>query len=230
MLTLDEIERFAQTPRDRIGAAIFRFRFGTAKDKHVFQNIVRDAFDLCASDMSQARDQIKNFNENQLTDRLVSNLSMLGLTAVREKSVNGHCDVTVSEYGIIYLGEAKIFTSYSKLLGGFQQLCDRYATGLPDHDAGSFIIYFKTRGVKTTMEKWSKKLSDEYQKIACNFCAANPLVLHSEHPHHITELPYYVRHLPIAVMHDPSDAKPRKKPKTAGKVANPSHAGRNSKR
>lgn len=67
-----------------------------------------------------------------------------GIGARHDQHVNGHCDLVISASGnFMWLGEAKVHSSYDWLVKGFGQLSTRCGTAMVGRDCGELIIYHR---------------------------------------------------------------------------------------
>lgn len=195
-------------------------KFMGGADRPAFVEIVEGALSLGAKEMATAKDLTHDYGEDQLTDKLCFGLKLLGLPVTRERSTNGHCDLTVEgPFELRWIGEAKIYTSYVDLYGGFKQLCDRYATGIPGQDRGGVVIYFKGGDVVNVMKTWIDYVVENHQGMAFTNDPDEPLVYVTTHSHQATGLPYTVRHQPVTLMHNPTDTAAAPKRNRAQKAA-----------
>lgn len=107
---------------------------------------------------------------------------------------------------MLWLGEAKIFTDYKKLMGGFQQLSDRYATGMPNQTHGGIIIYLFSDNIASRMQTWREYLEDARNGILIESVEKNPLQFISTEPHRATQQDLVIRHVPVPLYHKPTDS------------------------
>ncbi|MBD8737773.1 hypothetical protein [Sphingomonas sp. CFBP 13706] len=181
-----------------------------------FVDLIHEAVYFSISRMSAAKNITAGMDEDQLTNLLLTPLATMAFDASHSKNVGGNCDIVVnghSEY--IWLAEAKKFSSYSKLLGGYRQLVNRYSTGLQNQDHGSLLIYMVSHGnAKKRMLEWEAYLTDVEAGISTKREVTRPLEFDSTQEHAGSGLPIYVRHTPVILYHVPTDtqkAPPRKK-------------------
>lgn len=150
----------------------------------------------------------KNQTEDQLTLILSGPLLGMGFDISHSTNQGGHCDIVIEgDDEMLWLGEAKIYTDYGKLMGGHQQLVDRYASGLPDQLNGGIIIYMFGEKVATMMRQWRKYLEDVRTDLKSEDIASQPLQFRTIEPHRATEQFLSVRHLVVPLHHDPTDSK-----------------------
>ena len=204
-ITLDDVIRFGSTPEMRLNARVMAMTFGISIDYKDFWLLLEELLDSTVSDLASRRNNLQSSSEDALTDQVVSSLRRTGLTASRETQASGHCDVTVqTPSGFLYLGEAKIFSSYVKLVDGYKQLLDRYSSGLPEQSQGFMLIYFFVADVRARMEKWCVRLRQERAGVSARL-EPQSLVMHSAEPHQSTGLSYQVRHFAYPLLHNPTD-------------------------
>ncbi|WP_099185739.1 hypothetical protein [Sphingobium fuliginis] len=178
-----------------------------------FSDLIETALNYSIGEMVKAKNIInpaaKNkdqMDEDQLTLTLSSPLKGMGFDISHSKNVGGNCDISVEgDSEMLWLGEAKIYSDYGKLMGGFQQLCDRYAPGMPNQTRGALLIYFFDGQVANVMQNWRKYVDEAREKLAANDVADNPLQFRTSEPHGATELMLNVLHMPVPLMHEPTD-------------------------
>lgn len=150
--------------------------------------------------------------EDQCTLMLSRPLKGMGFDISHSKNVGGNCDISVEgDDEMLWLGEAKIYSDYGKLLGGFEQLCDRYAPGMPNQTRGALIIYFFEGQVGNVMKSWREHVDDVRKELAANDVAGNPLQFQTSEPHGATGIMLNVLHMPVPLMHEPTDVAARPK-------------------
>lgn len=145
-------------------------------------------------------------DEDQLTLTLSGPLKGMGFDISHSKNVGGNCDVVIEgDSEIMWIGEAKIYSDYGKLMGGFQQLCDRYSTGMPNQNRGGMLIYFFDGEISNVMKNWRKYLDEARDKLAANDVEGKPLQFRTSEPHGATEIKMNVLHMSVPLMHEPTD-------------------------
>lgn len=148
-------------------------------------------------------------DEDQLTLLLSSPLLGMGFDITHSTNVNGNCDIhVVGPEDFLWLGEAKVFSSYAKLMGGFQQLSDRYATGLSHHSRGGMIIYAFGEKVLSMMSDWGAYLLEVRDGLKMEAVKDQPLQFRTTELHRATEQPIVVCHMPVPLLHQPTDSLP----------------------
>lgn len=188
-----------------------------------FSDLIETAINYSIGEMVKAKNIInpasKNkdqMDEDQLTLTLSGPLKGMGFDISHSKNVGGNCDISVEgDSEMLWLGEAKIYSDYGKLMGGFQQLCDRYAPGMPNQTRGALLIYFFDGQVANVMQNWRKYVDDAREKLAANDVADNPLQFRTTEPHGATEIVLNVLHMPVPMIHEPTDVAPPPKRKVA---------------
>ena len=185
-----------------------------------FCDAVEDAFDFALKKAVEHKNIInpnssKNgrMDEDQITAYLSMALLGMCFDIAHSKNVGGNCDITVTgSHEMLWLGEAKIFTSYPKALGGYQQLCDRYATGLGSQNRGGFLIYHFRKNSNAVLGKWRDYLDDSRPGVTVENLDS-PHTFKSSEAHAGTGLDYSVRHMIVPLFHSPTDteAKPLRK-------------------
>ncbi|WP_430427872.1 hypothetical protein [Parasphingorhabdus sp.] len=180
-----------------------------------FVNLIERALDFAAQDMSKNKNILIDQTEDQLTYAMLAMLRGMSFNASHSKNNGGNCDIVIeSGLSMTWLGEAKKFTSsYGKLLGGYRQLADRYATGLPNQLSGGEIIYMYGADAKTMLDNWRDYLAQQ-NGINVEHDKDKPLEFRSTQKHQGSGLQISIRHTPIVLHHQPTDtqkAPPRKK-------------------
>lgn len=144
--------------------------------------------------------------EDRITIDIKIFLCGLGYNASHETKIGGHADLVVKKKEFLWIGEAKIHSSYSYLWEGFLQLTTRYSTGDCNQKDGGLLIYIRNENAKTIMDKWqthlcSKKLPD----YSFNPCSKRRLAFFSNHKHERTGESFRVRHMGITLYFNPKD-------------------------
>ncbi|MBL8263710.1 MAG: hypothetical protein JNM58_14930 [Xanthomonadaceae bacterium] len=149
--------------------------------------------------------------EDSLSLEFVKVLRALGFGAEFDSKQGGHCDLLVN-YGSKYtwIGEAKKYTGYTKLLKGYLQLTTRYSTGQPNDCRGAVLIYFFVPDTAQRMNEWLRLICAHYAKNGRRPIKAAPLSMPAnsfltEQPHKRTSLPHLVNHYAIPLHWDPED-------------------------
>lgn len=164
------------------------------------------AIDWISFEFSKTRQDRQGRSEDALTGDVVFGLQCMGFQASHDTKIGGHCDVVVEGTdNFLWLGEAKIHSSYDWLISGFQQLDTRYATALPGQDYGGIIIFCYNENTLALMHNWRDRLCESRPDVQAHFDAANPLILHTSHTHSGSGLPFHVRHTPISLHFKPQD-------------------------
>lgn len=188
-----------------------------------FSDLIETALNYSVGEMVKAKNIINpasqnkdQMDEDQLTLTLSGPLKGMGFDISHSKNVGGNCDISVEgDSEMLWLGEAKIYSNYGKLMGGFQQLCDRYASGMPNQTRGALLIYFFSGQVSTVMQNWRKYVEESREKLVANDVANNPMQFRTSEPHGATQISLNVLHMPVPLMHDPTDVAAPPKRKTA---------------
>ncbi len=189
-----------------------------------FVKLVEEALDFSIHMMVPQKNVLAGLDEDKLTTFLLAPIKSMGFSANHDTNVGGHCDISIfGTANMMWLGEAKIHSSYDKTLGGFQQLLDRYSTGLPDQDSGGVIIYHDKENTKAMMDNWRDYLEQYDPDCTVSVLPNRPLEFRSVHTHKGSGLDFNVRHTPVVLYHQPTDDKPR--PKRKAKKASSSPSG-----
>lgn len=173
-----------------------------------FADIVEAAVDWALKQLAQNPKDCQPRSENSLTESVVAALRGMGFQTEFDGTVGGHCDIIV-RYGTLYswLGEAKIYSSYTWLLKGYLQLSTRYSTGLENEGRGGMLIYFKSPDVAGTMKNWAAALGaykgKSRREITVQQLASPVNGILSSQSHKRTDRNYVVKHFPVALHWDP---------------------------
>ncbi|MGO4552074.1 hypothetical protein AB4059_13380 [Lysobacter sp. 2RAF19] len=116
--------------------------------------LVEDALELAYSDASASVALIKDFTEDQITDRVLCGVRGTGFAASHDGYVNGHCDINIAFCGFAWLGEAKILGDNGILYGGFEQLTTRYWKPASNDECGGLLVYCKKDNAVTRVSDW----------------------------------------------------------------------------
>jgi hypothetical protein len=167
---------------------------------------VEAAIDWIAQEHSKTRQHRHDRDEDALTVDIITDLKAMGFSASHDQDYGGHADIVIEARGdFLWLGEAKIHSSYDWLLKGFQQLDTRYATAVRGQNIGGLVIYCKTERVDQIMNRWTQHLAAHRPDVVIDTCEKNPLVRRSTHLHKRTGLPFQIRHVPISLYFNPED-------------------------
>lgn len=174
-----------------------------------FANLVERAITWCARQLSENPKDVSGSNENALTFQFVRSLRDLAFDASLDATVGGHCDLVV-RYGdrYLWLGEAKIYTSYQWLAKGYLQLTTRYSTGEEGADRGGLLIYFKKGDAPKIMSEWSRQLGVRKSKrngAEIKVSASSPPAasITSTQQHYRSGRDYRVKHFAVSIVWDP---------------------------
>lgn len=165
---------------------------------------------LIDSTMLEAIEEIENnkniyanFNEDSLTSVIVSFFRAKGFNAEHDSNRGGHCDIVVEKNRMQWLCEAKIYESYVKLYGGYQQLVTRYSTGRENATCGGLLIYNKKPNALDKLNRWKKRLVIEDNQITID--DHDYRCFYSTQSHPVSGLPYKVKHYSVLLHHEPKD-------------------------
>lgn len=204
-----QLEHAARTTPEKIRLKLMRGV--TSYDE--FADLVETALNYSIGEMIKEKNiinpagKLKNrLDEDQCTLMLTKPLKGMTFDVSHSKNVGGNCDISVEgDSEMLWLGEAKIYSDYGKLMGGFQQLCDRYSSGMPNQTRGALIIYFFDGQIGNVMENWRKYVGEARDQLIANDVVENPLQFQTSEPHGATGIPLNVRHMPVPLMHEPTD-------------------------
>jgi hypothetical protein len=144
--------------------------------------------------------------EDRLTVEIKRQLSQMGYNASHDTKVGGHVDLVVRKAEYLWLGEAKVHSSYEYLWQGFQQLTTRYSTGDCNQKDGGLLIYIFANNSKTIMQKWQEYLLyKNLPNYSFEVCKIRPLAFFSSHKHEKSGESFRVKHMPIMLYFEPQD-------------------------
>jgi hypothetical protein len=144
--------------------------------------------------------------EDQLTVSLILQLKKMGFAASHDATSGGHCDIVITEFGgFLWLGEAKKITGKQmvKIREGYDQLMDRYSTGLPHQDRGSLVLFCNAPRIDEILTAWKSELSGSYKEVSIEEYDDVGIWFSSSQPHEKTGRKYTVRHKPISLYFAP---------------------------
>lgn len=179
-----------------------------------FVRIVEQALDFAIQRLMSHKGKFNSsVSEDQLTLHLLGPLVGMGIRAEHEVDNNGHCDITIfGPMEMKWLGEAKKYSSFPKILGGYRQLVDRYASGRRNQAHGALIIYsFKDKS-STMMVNWKNYLQSSEPETNITMGDEPVSEFRSSKVHRGTEFPLFTLHVAVSMFHKPTDtdAKPKR--------------------
>jgi hypothetical protein len=164
-VTLDDLrERAERSIPDKIRFKLSMWDFEKPSYED-WANLVEDAIDVSMREIAQRKNSFSESDEDTITSVVVIALRMLSFSAASEV-VNGNCDLSISYGDYLWLGEAKIFTGLTAVWGGYLQLTQRYATGLPQHSRGGMLLYCKKDGANALLAEWRAALAAQVSHSA----------------------------------------------------------------
>ena len=170
-----------------------------------FVNVVYRLIDYSINEMVREKNILKGLNEDQLTTFFLKPLKNASLNATHETNNGGHCDIVVNGWGSMqWLGEAKIYSDYTKLWGGFEQLRNRYSTGIQDQTSGGLVIYYNGTDAVSMLSNWKDYLL-EHLEITVDSDDKRPLEFESHIKHVGSGLSIQTRHMAVVLRHEPTD-------------------------
>lgn len=178
-----------------------------AKTYEAFISVLYKDIDIIVADIEENPELRKEDSEDRLTIEIKGQLKRLGYDASHDTKIGGHADLVVKKQSWLWIGEAKIHSSYGYLFQGFQQLTTRYSTGSYNNCEGGMLIYIRNRSIQQIMEKWEEYLKKKITELETSGCPVNPLSFYSTHCHQRTGLSFKVRHIPVNLYFSPEDTK-----------------------
>lgn len=144
--------------------------------------------------------------EDRLTIDIKNQLCIIGYNASHDLKIGGHADLVVKKDEFIWIGEAKIHSSYHYLWEGFQQLNTRYSTGDSNQKDGGIFIYIFRKNAMNVIEKWKEHLRKQnLPDYSYTQCKIRDLCFFSVHKHEKSGCPFQIRHMPVMLYFNPKD-------------------------
>lgn len=166
-----------------------------------FIECLTDDFDDACGMLQERHDQYFDKKEDLITSVLVISLASMGYNATHDTKIGGHVDVVVrgKKPSHLWLGEAKRDTSLQWIKDGFDQLCERYATGDPSQNCGALIIYCQKGDAAGCLSNWGEKLKAlSLDGFSSKDCTKKPrLAFLSEHKLPSSGTAYKIRHVAV---------------------------------
>ena len=173
----------------------------TVTTYEAFLECLNHDFDDACRMLQERHDQYHDKKEDLITSALVISLASMGYNATHDTKVGGHVDVVVrgKKPAFLWLGEAKRDTSLAWIGQGFDQLCERYATGDEIQNNGALIIYCQKGNAADCLARWEVKLKElALPAFKSEACPSKPrLAFISEHKLRSSGTPYIVRHVAV---------------------------------
>lgn len=165
--------------------------------------LVESAISVQVTEVSKHRNHLQDSGEDAITSTLVIGLECLGLTA-SSAMVNGNCDVVVRFDDYLWLGEAKIFTGASVVWGGYLQLTQRYATGLPTQNSGGMLLYCFKDSADVLLTEWRAVLEVQVEGSDPKD-GDHPLTFRSKDASSSSGLTLDILHFAFPLLHQPQE-------------------------
>lgn len=171
-----------------------------------FVEVLYNDIDLCIKHIENDPKIRQNDAEDRLTADIIGMLAAANYDVSHDETIGGHSDIVVKhQLGYLWVGEAKIHTSYEKLNDGFNQLTTRYLRGTPNADQGGLIIYIFNSNVANVVKTWAKRLDE--MRLPCY--ASKPcdkrkeLAFYTDQKHASSGLMVKIRHLGVNLHWNP---------------------------
>ncbi|QKV19477.1 hypothetical protein [Oricola thermophila] len=175
-----------------------------ATDFEELHKLVERAIDWISQEMSKTCHLRQERSEDQISIDFVGMLKSMGLNAAHDTQYGGHCDIIVEGRNeFLWIGEAKIHSSYSWLEKGMHQLSTRYSTGLQGQDTGEILIYTYDKRLDRILKAWRERLIELVPDIEVDEIDMEKLIFRSTHIHENTGRLFRVRHKGITLHFDP---------------------------
>ncbi|CAD5506727.1 hypothetical protein CDN93_00520 [Escherichia coli] len=152
--------------------------------------------------------QTQQWGEDELTSVIIAFLKGRNYDAEHDTQHGGHIDILVKHQlgRFAWIGEAKLWKGPAYILGGWNQLNERYGTGTARDNHGGIIIYCKIKKSGERLDDWRKHLQQEVADAKITTDEDNPLRFMSTTLHPATNQPYYVRHMVVSLFHATGDS------------------------
>lgn len=148
----------------------------------------------------------QNDSEDRLTVDVRDQLRCLGYDASHDSKIGGHTDLSVRKGIFLWIGEAKIHSSYDYLWEGFLQLSTRYSTGDSNQKDGGLLIYIRNKDAASVVQKWKEYLKEKnLVSYSCKPCELRSPSFFSTHKHERSGQIFQVRHMPVILYFAPQD-------------------------
>lgn len=211
--SLAELRAVAKATGMSIQLELLEYRAGDP-NPGLYCELIDRAIDQCAVDMARFPKETGDQSEDQLSIMLILQLKRYGFSASHDATSGGHCDIVIEENpDLLWLGEAKKVTGKQNahISSGYDQLMDRYSTGLPSQDKGALVIFCNAARIDEILESWSKHLVQKYEGVEIELYDKDNVFFRSRSIHHKTGRQYNVRHKPISVFFAPKHGDAAKK-------------------
>lgn len=175
-----------------------------------FVEVLNDDLDSIIFGLQENPELLRKDSEDRLTTEIKRTLRLLGYQATHDEKIRGHSDLVVrGSRNYLWLGEAKIHSSYNYLFQGFQQLTTRYSTGESNQSVGGLIVYIRRNNAAGTMKTWRTRLKQQkLTEYSDTDCTKRPgLAFHTTHKHQASGTAFHVRHMAVMLGFDPKDKK-----------------------
>lgn len=175
----------------------------TYQEQH---ELVERAIDWIAQEMAKTSQLRQGRSEDEISIEIVSMLKSMGFNASHDTQYGGHCDIIVEgRKEFLWIGEAKIHTSYSWLEKGMKQLTTRYSTGLDGQDTGEVLIYTYAPRLDKILQNWKENLEELVPGIDIDEIDLDKLIFRTTQIHENTGRPFRIRHKGITLHFEPKD-------------------------
>ena len=157
------------------------------------------AIDSAAMQINDDRKDLQNISEDALTSHIRSHLNGMGFPATHDTGSGGHPDLVV-KYGAHFqwVAEAKIYRGNEWLLQGFDQLYQRYISGIDGRRHGELIVFCYREKVDEVLENWIQRLREARKSVAVEKGEASA-VWRSNHDSLAADGKVYIRHKGISI-------------------------------
>lgn len=165
-----------------------------------FVEVLYRDFDSCIRIIEEDPKVRQQDGEDRLSTEIISMLRSMNYDASHDETIGGHSDIVIrGERGYLWVGEAKIHSSYEKVMDGFNQLNTRYLRGTPHADQGALIIYIRNKDTASVIKTWSERMSDlclkDYERNDCP--VRQELGFYNAHKHEGSGRKVKIRHIGV---------------------------------
>lgn len=157
------------------------------------------AIDSAAMEINDDRKDLQKESEDALTSHIKTHLKAMGFRATHDTGSGGHPDLVVQDIGNFqWVAEAKIYRGNEWLLQGFDQLYQRYISGIDGRRHGELIVFCYRENVDEVLENWIQHLREVRHNVAVQKGEASA-VWRSNHDSLAADGKIYIRHKGISI-------------------------------
>lgn len=166
--------------------------------------LVEDAVLFELGNICERKNDFHDLDEDALSG--VLNVALCSLALDASGGVfNGNCDVKIKRDDYVWLGEAKIAGNTSHIHGGYLQLRNRYASGIPEHNRGGMLIFCQDEPTDVVMAGWRAALEMIVPNSNPTDHVTSPFAFTSIDKAPGTNQPLRLIHIAFPLFHKPLD-------------------------